>query len=475
MILYIDRAECPNVEAIPPTVLKYIIQKAEAALNRYRRLSDYYAGRHPVLRETKEERDVKVAVNYAKYVVDITRGYYLGDPVKYDVNDTRKGSTTAAGAGDVEGVAAGADGTLDLSPVLDAFHRQQITAIDAKIGKGMGIFGEALELCYASTDAQPWPRSAFISPECGVLVCDTSVEHNKMFALVWEQRERTNRTKYYSVTVYTDRTIKAYDCENLHDAAFLPIGEAQPHFFGGVPMIAYENNDERQGDFEQIIPLIDAYNGLMSNRFTDKKKFVNALLAFFGMTLRDEDAKIIAEEKCLDGIPLDARIEYIQKTFDEASVQVLADAAVREIHKMTMTVDMSDESFAGNSSGQALKLKLLTMNLLVKGKMQQMEKGLKERLALYGNWIHANSGAAPVPVTEIDVVFTLSTPINEQELVQLVQSLQGIVDDETLLAQLWFIKDPKEAVENVRAQQEQKNAAYAATFGPLQTEKDDEA
>lgn len=109
----------------------------------------------------------------------------------------------------------------------------------------------------------------------------------------------------------------------------------------------------------------------MSSRLTDKKKFVDALLVFFGMTLREGDESRLATEKFLDGAPLDARVEYIQKTFDETSVQVLADALVREMHKMTLTVDMSDEKFSGNASGQALKLKLLTMNLLVKNKIRR--------------------------------------------------------------------------------------------------------
>lgn len=39
----------------------------------------------------------------------------------------------------------------------------------------------------------------------------------------------------------------------------------------------------------------------MSNRLTDKKKFVDALLVFFGMTLRDGDDEKLAQEKFLDG------------------------------------------------------------------------------------------------------------------------------------------------------------------------------
>lgn len=473
MILYIDRKEVPEVESIPHPVLAYVIEKAEEALTRYQRMDDYYRGRHPILSAQRSRRDVPVVVNYAKYVVDTVRGYYLGDPVKYDVNRLRQNSADT-GAGDVEGVGAATETEIDLTPVTDCYHRQQISAVDNRIGKGMGIYGDCLELCYASTDEKPWPKSTFLPPQSGVLVCDTTVEHNKLFGVVWDKRERTNRQIYYALTVYTDRSIQSFECESLRDAAFHPVGEPELHWFGGVPIIAYENNDERQGDFEQIIPLIDAYNGLMSHRFTDKKKFVDALLAFYGITLDEADQQTIADEKCIDGLPLDAKIEYIQKTFDETSVQVLADAAVREMHKMTMTVDMSDEKFAGNSSGQALKLKLLTMNLLVKPKVQQMERGLKERLALYINWLTAARQMEPVSVTEIDVVFTLSTPINEQELIALVRDLQGIVDDETLLSQLWFIKDPKEAVENVRQQRKERQQSYADTFGPPQTEEEDE-
>ena len=65
-----------------------------------------------------------------------------------------------------------------------------------------------------------------------------------------------------------------------------------------------------------------------------------------------------------------------------------------------------------------------------------------------------------VGVNDIDVVFTLSLPINESEIVQMVTSLQGIVDDRTLLSQLWFIRDPAEAAENVKRQKQENAAIY---------------
>ena len=211
-----------------------------------------------------------------------------------------------------------------------------------------------------------------------------------------------------------------------------------------------------QGDFEQILSLIDAYDGLMSSRLTDKKKFVDALLVFFGMTLAEGDEAKLAREKFIDGAPLDARAEYIQKTFNESEVQVLADSLVREMHKMTFTVDMSDEQFAGNSSGQALKLKLLTMDLLSRSKMRRMEQGLRQRLELYNHWLVVRGAMGVVDHSQVDVVFTPDLPINESEIVDMVCRLQGIVDDQTLLSQLWFIRDPAEAADNLRRQRQQQ-------------------
>jgi SPP1 family phage portal protein len=293
-----------------------------------------------------------------------------------------------------------------------------------------------------------------------VLVCDATVEHEKRFALVWERREKVTGERYYAVTVYTDRTVKQYQSDDLKTAVFHQVGETGVHYFGEVPVIAYENNSLRQGDFEQIIPLMDAYNALMSDRLTDKRKFVDALLVFFGMTLREGDEGRLAREKFLDGAPLDARAEYIQKTFDEAGVQVLADALVREMHKMTLTVDMSDEKFAGNSSGQALKLKLFTMSLMVRNKMRRMEQGLRERLRLYSRWLSVMGQMDEVDGRDVDLVFTVNLPVDEGSVLDLVTRLQGIVDEQTLLAQLWFIRDPAEALENIR--RERREQAEAA-------------
>ncbi len=436
MILYLDRSEVPDVERVPSEVLRSLIRKGEQAAGRYDKLWRYYLGQHTL--PTPAGRDeVQVVVNYAKYVVDIALGYYLSHPVKYDANQT-----DALGR------------KIDLTPLIHCYDQAQVQEADLTIGKTMGVMGDCLELCYSTAGEHPGPASAVIDPRSGILVKDNTVEHAKLFGLIWEKRRKLSGELSYFVTVYTDRTAKDYICSDLNGGQFVPVGEVRYHWFGAVPMIDYANNDERQGDFEQILSLIDAYDELMSARLTDKKKFVDALLVFFGMTLAEDDERRLAVEKFIDGAPLDARAEYIQKTFNESEVQVLADALVREIHKMTLTVDMSDEQFSGNSSGQALKLKMLAMDQLVGRKMRRMERGLRERMALYNHELVVRGVMPVVDHTQVDVIFTPNLPINEGERVDLVCKLQGIVDDQTLLSQLWFISDPAEAAEIMRRRKE---------------------
>lgn len=499
MILYMNRRDVPNLDRgeLPSAVIDYVIGKANKYERRCRALYGRYIG-VPQLHRGDEEDDVRAEANYAKYIVDIIRGYFLSEPVKYDCNDRDKKDSQAqlSLVSTVEAKLDRQNGTLvrhnavdedkdglcdlcgkkiDISAVMAAYHSQNIATVDQRNGKAMGIYGESCELLYASTEEQPRPRSTVYAPDQIVLVQDDTVEHKDLFALWFEQRERTDRSRYYAVTVYTATQYQQYESTSLdkENYVFNPVGAPVPHFFDEVPVVCYENNEERQGDFEQVANLIDARNELLSDRLTDKRKFVNSILAAYGAVLPPETMAAAKQDHFVDGIPQDARLEYVQKTFDENALKVLDDTLVSDIHKMTLTPDMTDQAFAGNASGVALKLKLLALHLLVKSKMSAMEAGLKKRWTLYNNWL-AHNGIDPVSVDDVDMVFTVALPIDEAQIVSMVCTLKnaGLVDDQTLLSLLWFVKDPAEAVENMKQQKQENQQQYMDSFAPKTEDKD---
>lgn len=497
LIIYIDSCEVPDISEckIPDAVLKYIIDKAEHYEHRCAELHNRYKGCPQLAKHSDNADDVKVEANYAKYIVDITQGYYLSEPVKYDNNDKEQKKSNISALSMISSIEAKLDKdtgklmrhdssqsiakeNIDISPIIDCYHEQNIAEIDEKNGKNMGIYGESCELLYASTDEKPSPRSAVYPPDQLILVQDNTVEHNDLFGMWFEKSEKIDHTKYYNVSVYTKnarRDYKSTDCSK-DDFMFNPVGESVQQGFDAVPIICYENNAERQSDFEQVISLIDARNELLSDRLTDKKNFVNALLALYGAILSEDARKDMKTENLIDGLPLDAKFEYIQKTFDESSLKILDDTLVSEIHKMTLTPDMTDENFSGDSSGIALKLKLLALNILVKSKMRSMEKGLKKRWALYNNFLSTAKGIKPVDIKDVDIVFTVCMPIDEPSIVNMVCELKnsGLVDDQTLLSLLWFVKDPAEALENMKQQKKENMKQYHDSFGNNMVNTSDE-
>lgn len=111
-----------------------------------------------------------------------------------------------------------------------------------------------------------------------------------------------------------------------------------------------------------------------------------------------------------------------------------------------MVPNMSDNNFVGNSSGVAIRYKLLAFEQNIKNKERYMEKGLMERFKLYNNFLTTQSKMSEVPVQEVDAIFKRNLPSNDFEISQMINNLADYVDTETLISQLSFIKDASEIV-----------------------------
>ena len=66
---------------------------------------------------------------------------------------------------------------------------------------------------------------------------------------------------------------------------------------------------------------------------------------------------------------------------------------------------------------------------------------------------------------ELDIVFTIAMPIDRTAIVNMVVSLQGIVDKKTLLNQLWFVKDVDEVLTKLKEEKQEAQQEYLDSFG----------
>lgn len=430
---------------VTPALLKGCIAEHQKTLGRLGRLDGLYRGKHDILgRKPPGEKapNNRIVANFPKYIVDTAVGYMFGNPAAYQ--------------SDSPGALAGLRAALDTA---DADIR------DAELGKKLSVFGTGLELVYMSADERPSPQIALLDPREAFVAYDDTAAMKPLFGVHYSARIGADGSAgAVDITVYTHDRVQHCRAAEAGGTP-VPVSE-EAHWFGGIPLLEYWNNEEGMGDFEHVVNIIDAYNVLQSDRVNDKERFVSAILVMEGATFEDEDEARAALRDGSINTPEGSRLYYLTKILNEAETEVLKKSLAADIHKFSQTPDFTDENFSGNTSGVAMKFKILSLEYLAKVKERFLVEGLKARLRLFAH-VLAVQGKAPVDVDKISVVLNRALPINELENAQTVATYaaSGTVSRETLLTQVAFVKDKAAEAACLRAEQAAKNAADAAAFG----------
>ena len=429
------------------TIVRRLIDRHYSMQEPKKRNYDYYLGRHDIQARTRKDDapNNRIVCNHAKDIADTASGYFMGSPVTY--------------SGDID---------QDIDPLLMAFDRGSVDDVDADNALDLSIFGLTYEYVYADREGNPTSKA--LSPLHTFIVYDDTIEENELFGVYyWARKDDVDQRLYFVATVVTENLKYEFYLESKPEYMNKPDEQKDPsvyadetpqeHYFGAVPIIEYLNNKEAVGDFEMQIPLIDAYNNLMSDRVNDKDQFIDSILALYGAILGDtteetkEALQTLKQEKLLE-LPIDAKAEYLTRQMDEGGAETLRTALKEDIYTFSHVPNLTDESFAGQASGVALEYKLLGLEMLTKTKERHYRQGIKKRIRLYCNFLGLKQIA--IDAGSVIPTFTRALPKNLQELAGIISMLQNRVSEKTLLHLLPFVEDPDGEIEAV---EEQKEAA----------------
>lgn len=412
----------------------------------------YYANEQDIMTRTKAKGKAnnKLAHAYPYYITTIASGYLLGSPVKY----------TAAERQDA------------LEALLDAYEKADVDSIDTELARDASVCGKGVELLFS--DEQTTLMSSTLNPATAFVVYDDTVRARPMFAVYYYPHlDIDGNQDSYRVHVYTDRMHYEYKAA---DISAIPSAErivSEEHWFGEVPVIEYWNNEDEMGDFARVITLIDTYNTLQSDRVNDKEQFADAILVIWGCMMQDETdsegntirtpAQQLREDRMLFLPDKDAGAQHLANTMSDSDTEVLKDSISADIHKLSLVPDLTDENFAANASGVAMKYKLFGLEQLTKIKERWFKEGLKTRLKCCANWL-GKKGNASLDVSDVEITMTRALPANELEISQMVANLKDIVPDEILLGQIPFVKDAVQALEMLKKQKENETERQKQAF-----------
>ena len=389
---------------------------------------DYYNGKQKILNKTYSDPSKpcnRVVTNYCRSIVSNFAGFNLGIPATYQVDDN-----------------------------VQYFLRYNdyIQKDTELLTQGL-VFGVAYELLYIDSDGET--RFENISPLYGFDIYSSDLSDDDMSAFVriyTEDNVDITQSNTYMVVVYTKDKISTY--KTVGEFGSLEFVSEVPHSFGQVPVVAFNLNPEREGIFEQIIPLQDSYNEVLSAQLDELGMLVDSFLVLKGVSAEKEDIQDMKTNRVLL-MDADSSAEFLVKNVNNSQIIEILTEIKKRIIEISTCPNFSDENFA-TTSGIALQYRLTGFRNTSLAFMAQFEKALRRRIELFG-WIEQIKGDK---VTDFKITFTNNLPTNTLEIAQIVNQLRGLVSDETLLSQIPFVDDAEEELKKTQAEKQENMKLY---------------
>lgn len=423
-------------DELSPKEIQEYIKKHSALISRYKKLQEYYLGEHTILKNggADKNKDNKLVNPYPKYITDFNVGFFMGQSVKY--------------------VATAMDEDEDdrfLEEYQKVCNRNNEAKENLTLAKTCSIKGEAYELLWVDDKAEV--RFKAIEPDNAFLIYDMSIEDRVKFGVRYYSTKADNVATMY-VYLYDDKAMYLYTDESSNGV--LKLEDVKPHPFGAVPLIHFKNNKELQGDFEQVITLIDAYNREQSNTLNDMDQFSDAYLALTNYAATDEEDIENMKKKRVLLLDSDGDAKWVTKDVNDTWIENFKLRINKDIHKFSFTPDFADESFGTNLPGISLRLKLLTAEELRNTKEMYFRESLAKRMDLIASYLNIINNTEVIR-NQIQMQFSDSLPQNVLELTQIVQNLSNDVSTETRLSLLPFIENPSDEMEKKEKEEQEKS------------------
>lgn len=435
----------PETELTAAIVKKLIDNHKQYDMPRLQKLEDYYLAKNEILKRQMADPSKpnnKISNPYANYITDTLTGYFMGEPVTYSSLDEKA-----------------------LEELNLIFEYNDEADENVELARSCSIYGVGYEMMYV--DEEGSVRFKRLDAKECIPIYDDTIENDLLYVIRYylDKDIITDKTFMY-IEVISRTDVSRYRANDT--GANMELIESRPHYFGIVPIAIYKNNETETGDFENVISLIDAYDKLESDSLNDFEYFCDAYLALIGFTAEAEDVAKMKQDRVIL-LDRDTDAKWLIKDEQDSTVENLKIRIDKDIHKFSKCPNLSDENFAANASGVAIKYKLVGTENLISVKERKFKKGLQRRLELIS--LIQGVKLAGFDWRAIDITFTRNLPSNDTEIAEVVNKLSNVVSKETLLAQIPFVEDVQAELDRLDKEQE-KNPFYDLRLGLIGEDED---
>lgn len=434
---------------IGSSVINYFLRKNRPNIERYERLVNYYNNKTAI--QSRQMNDDKpnnrISHAFAKYISKIATAFFMGRGIRIEVDDP--------------GYKAALEEAMDTT-MADSRRFEE--------AKEMSKCGISYEWLFFDSTGKL--RSHEYRADELIPVFSASPDNYLSFVLHPYKIDSIGTSKKDE---YVDVIGKSEIAIFAKRGGRWELQERFTHNFADVPVIIRQNNAELSGDYEDIIPQIDGYDKSQSDTQNDLDYFSDAYLVLEGISditatdengkeLSPDDAARIMRRNRLLYVPPGCKAEFITKEADSTAAENHKTRLRNDIFFLSQVPNLTDEAFAGNLSGVAIKYKLFGLEELVIEKESYFKSSELKKIRIitdYLNKLHSKNWDWKT----VTLKFDRSAVANTAEIASIINLLRDILSEKTLVSMWPEIDNADAELERKRKEEAQRENTGGFNYG----------
>ena len=419
-----------DTEINEKNIASWIEQFKQGRQSELLELEKYYQGKDDIgkIVQGKNRIDNRVHTNLAYMITKNAVDYFIGEPASYSY-----------------------DKSFKEADYVDELQFENIEeAENKKLAKDASKFGKAYELVNIKDDKTLYYKR--LNPLTTFDIFDYTILENRICSITFVTYQTKYKSEITEGYIYTPDEV----IEFKYQSRKVTFGERISNVFGKIPVVYYQNNSDEVGDYERVTDLLTAYNKLMSCATDDYESISNAILLIRDSKKIDEDTKnSLNSTRVIQLFSENAEMAFINKTLDSAFVKTLREALREDILTVSNVPDFTDEKFSSNSSGVALRYKLIGFENL------RADKEIYFKQALHRRWeIVSLYPAKKFDLKRDDITINMfaNLPSNIELDLQVAELYNaGAISKKTMVENLQIVKNADDELKQMEEEQPKIN------------------
>lgn len=426
--------ECYDEKFLTKLVDRFLSKEVPAFL----KLQKYYKAENAILsREMAEGKpNNRIAHGFARYISNMATSYFIGKPIKYVAKDKDYQELLKKELGN------NYIGTVNYEASKEA-SKKGIAFLLLFLDEGGTL---RIKKCDAETIIPVY------SPRLG--------EFLEGAVRIWDEYDIDGNLLSQGAALYDKKEIWTF--KRTGPGGMFHLENVEIHMFDDIPVIVIWNNEDACGDYAPHIPLIDGYDRAQSDTSNDMDYFSDAYLCISGAgELAEEigtggegdEGKKAADLRKNRILFLDEKgqAQWLVKNTSDTSSENFKNRLYRDLFLLSQVPALSDESFAGNLTGVAIKYKLIGLEELAVMKQSKFEAAQKKLVKLVTDYINLKYNKDFDPES-VEQKYERNFIANDEETIANVKNLEGIVSRETQMQMLpiKIVADATAEMEKIR-------------------------